>query len=69
MTLLDCDHFYKETGKCQLLKSLKDFSILQAMKLMSDLNVSHWKMSDFVSSPLFGFNFKIKLRNSDFKGY
>ena len=35
---------------------------------MSDLNMSHGKMSDFdfVSFPLFGFTLVIKLRNFDF---
>ena len=35
-------------------------------KIMSDLNMSHGKMSDFVSCPLFGFTLVIKLRNLDF---
>ena len=33
---------------------------------MSDLNVFHAKMSDFVPFPLFGFTLVIKLRNCDF---
>ena len=32
-------------------------------KIMSDLNMSHEKMSDFVTFPLFGFIIVIKLRN------
>ena len=36
---------------------------------MSDLNISHGKMSDFVSFPLFGFTLVIKLRNFDFEGH
>ena len=36
---------------------------------MSDLNIVHGKMSDFVSIPLLGFTLGIKLRNFDFKGY
>ena len=31
--------------------------------------MSHGKMSDFVSFPLFGFTLVIKLRNFDFKGH
>ena len=31
------------------------------------LNMSHGKMSDFVSFPLFGFNLVVKPRNFDFK--
>ena len=34
-------------------------------KIMPDLNMSHGKMSDFVSIPLFGFTLVIKLRNFD----
>ena len=37
--------------------------------MMSDLNISHGKMSDFVSFPLFGFTLVIKLRNFDFEGH
>ena len=33
---------------------------------MSDLNMSHGKMSGFVSFPFFGFTLFIKLRNFDF---
>ena len=35
--------------------------------LVSDLNVSHEKMSDFASFSLFGFTLAIKIRNSEFK--
>ena len=31
--------------------------------MMSNLNMSHGKMSDFVSFPLFGFTVVIKLRD------
>ena len=34
---------------------------------MSDVNIFHRKMSDFVSFPLLGFNLVIKLRYFDFK--
>ena len=36
---------------------------------MSDLNMSHGKMSDFVSFPLFGFTLVIKLTNFDFESH
>ena len=36
---------------------------------MSNLNMSHGKISDFVSFPLFGFTLVIKLRNSDFESH
>ena len=68
-TLLDCVHFWNEIENCQLLKSLKYFSILWPMKIMSDLNMSLGKMSDFVSFPLFGFTLVIKLRNFDFESH
>ena len=38
-------------------------------KVMSDLNTSHGKMSDFVSIPLFGFTLVIKLRNVNFESH
>ena len=34
---------------------------------MSDLKISHRKMSDFVSFPLFEFTLVMKLRNFDFE--
>ena len=34
-----------------------------------DLNMSHGKMSDFVSIPLFGFTLAIKLRNFYFESH
>ena len=34
-----------------------------------DLNVSHGKMSNFVSFPFLGFTLVIKLRNFDFESY
>ena len=37
--------------------------------MVSDLNMSHGKMPDFVSFPLLGFTSVIKLRNFDFKGH
>ena len=37
--------------------------------MTSDLQMSHGKMSDFVSFLLFGFTLVIKLRNFDFKGH
>ena len=38
-------------------------------KMMSDLNLPHTKMSDFVSFSLFRFTLAIKLQNSDFKSH
>ena len=38
-------------------------------KIMSDLNISHGNMSDFVSFPLFGFTLVIKLGNFDFESH
>ena len=39
------------------------------MKKMSHLNMSHGKMSDFLSIPLFGLTLVIKLRNFDFESH
>ena len=38
-------------------------------KIMSDLNMSHEEMSDFVLFPLFGFTLVIKLRNFDIESH
>ena len=37
--------------------------------MVSDLNMSNEKMSDFVSCTLFGFILAIKLKNVDFEGH
>ena len=37
--------------------------------MLLDLNMSHGKMSDFVSFLLFGFALVIKLRNFDFESH
>ena len=37
--------------------------------MLPDLNMSHEKMSGFVSFPLFGFTLVINLRNFDFEGH
>ena len=37
--------------------------------MVSDLNMFHEKMSDFVSFSLFGFTLVIKVRNSDFESH
>ena len=37
--------------------------------MVSDLNMSHGKMSSFVSFPLLSFTLVIKLRNSDFESH
>ena len=37
--------------------------------MLSDLNMSHGKMSDFVSFSLFRLNLVTKLSNFDFKGH
>ena len=39
------------------------------IKIMTDLNISQEKMSDFVSFPLFRFTLAIKLRNVDFESH
>ena len=37
--------------------------------MVSDSNMSHEKMSDFISFPLFGLTLVIKLRNFNLKGH
>ena len=37
--------------------------------MVSDLNTSDGKISDFISLQLFGFILDMKLRNVDFEGY
>ena len=37
--------------------------------MLSDLNMSHGKISDFVSFPLFGFTLLIKQKKFDFEGH
>ena len=50
--------------------SLNYFSISGPMKSdISDLNVPHGKMSDFVLFQLFGFTWVIKLRNVGFESH
>ena len=50
-------------------KSLKYFSIFDQRKIMSDLNMSHGTIPDFVSFPLFRFALAIKLRNFEFESH
>ena len=50
-------------------KSMKYFCFLIKKYMMSDLNLPHSKMSDFVSFQLFGFTLVIKLKNSDLLKY
>ena len=42
-------------------------AVCDQWKMISDLNMSHRQMSDFVLFPLFGFTLLIKLRNFDFE--
>ena len=49
--------------------SLRYFSILRSMNIMSELNMSHGKMSDFLSLSLFVFILVITLKNFDFGGH
>ena len=48
---------------------MKHFGILQQWEMMSDLNMSHEKMSNFVSFPLLGFTVVIKLKKIDFESH
>ena len=51
-------------------KSQWNFSLFcEQGKTMSELNISHGKMSDFISFPLFEFTLFVKLRNFNFKSH
>ena len=54
-TLLVCAHFCNEIERCQMQKSLKYLVYCDQRKMMSDLNMSYEKTSDFVSFPFFEF--------------
>ena len=63
-------NFSHKTEKFRFWKSLKYLNIfLRKKDMVSDLNMSHGKMSDLVSFPLFGFTLVIKLRNFNYKGH
>ena len=63
-------HFSHKTEKCWFWKSLKYFNIFMIKRdVVSDLNISHGKMSYFVSSLFFGFTLIIKLRYFNFESH
>ena len=63
-------HFSHKIEKFQFWKSLKCLKLFLINKgMVSDLNMSHGKMSDFVSLTLFGLTLVKKLRKFDFKGH
>ena len=62
-------HFSHKTEKFWFWKSLKYFNILKKKDMTSDLNMTHRKMSDFVSLPLVGFALVTKLKNVDFESH
>ena len=65
-TLLDCAYFRNEIEKCRHW----NISIFyNQWKILSDLNMSHGKMSDFLSFPFFGFPLAIKPRKPDFESH
>ena len=45
------------------------WNIFRPTKMISDLNIYQWKMSDFVSFPLLGFILVIKVRKFDFSSH
>ena len=56
--------------KVPIIKVIEIFYLFyDQSKIISDLNMSHAKMSDFVSFPLLGFTFAIKLRNSNLESH
>ena len=50
-------------------KSYWNISVFYEQLKMSNLNISHGKMTDFVSIPLFGFTLVIKLGNFNFESH
>ena len=58
-----------QNQEISILKSLNTLIFFDKRDMVSDLNMSHGKMSDLVSFPFFGFTLVIKLRNLDFKGH
>ena len=56
--------------KMSIIKVIVTISVFfEQWKMMSDLNMSIEKISDFVSYPLFGFALVIKLRDSAFESH
>ena len=56
--------------KVPIIKVIEIFYLFyDQSKIISDLNMSHGKMSGFVSFPLLRFTLVIKLRNFNFNGY
>ena len=66
-TLLDCAHFRDEIESANYKRHWNISVFYDQWKIMSDLNMSHGKMSNFVSIPLFGFTLVIKLGNFQFE--
>ena len=54
---------------CDFESHWNNLMFLIKKDLVSALNMSHGKMSDFVSFPLFGFTLVTKLRSSDFENH
>ena len=59
-------HFNHKTENFDFKNHWNTLIFFHIKYIMSDLNMSHGKLSDFVSLPLFGFILVIKLRNFDF---
>ena len=63
-------HFCNEIERCQLLKLWKYILVFcEQWKMIWDLNMSHEKMSGFVSFLLFGLTLLIKPREFNFKSH
>ena len=61
--------FCNEIERCQSWKPIDILAFCDQWNMMSDLNMSREKMSDFVSCVLFGFPSVIKLRKFDFENH
>ena len=63
-------HFSNKTEEFEFWKSFQYFNIFwQKKDMVSDLDMCLRKMTDIVSSPLFGFTLVIKLSNFDFESH
>ena len=68
-TLLLFAHFWNEIEKFIYKSHWNILVFWNQWKMMADLNISHDKISDFDSFPLFQFTLVIKLGNYDFESH
>ena len=64
-----CAPFCSEIERCQYKSHWNILVFCYQWKMMSDLNMSQWKISDFVSFSLLRFTLVLKQRNLDFESH